>query len=196
MYFYIIPQGPYKGQKLAIGTVIKYVSAIINSSRKLFLKEKNEDSKHLTKEERDDIEEFFTCLLPRSVTESGIWWSKLKLQTVRNVFQETVKSEKIKKEDNSQPPLYVKDVSECIRMYMLSGTKEGSQRALTLLASLQMAGRTGEAAWVTLDNINYDTLFKGCFGNAPQSKTSKMKVSFNIKFLHITKVHNLLTLFF
>ena len=178
MLFYIIPEGPHKGQKLAVGTVIKYVSAIINLSRKLFLKEKNEDQKKFKKEERDDIEEFFTCLLPRSVTESGIWWSKLKLQAVRNVFQETVKSEKIKKEDNSQPPIYIKDVSECIRMYMLSGTKESSQRALALLSSLQMAGRTSEAAWVTLDNIDYDTLFKGCFGNVPQSKMSKMKVSF------------------
>ena len=65
MYFYIIPQGPYKGQQLAIDTVIKYVSAIINSSRKLFLKEKNEDSKHFKKEERGVIEEFFTCLLLR-----------------------------------------------------------------------------------------------------------------------------------
>ena len=102
----------------------------------------------------------------------------MKLQTVRNVFQEVVKSERIKKEDNSQPPVYIKDILEYIRMYLPSVTKESSQRILTLLSSLQMAGRTSEAAWVILDNIGYDILFKGCFGNIPKSKTSKRKVSF------------------
>ena len=56
---------------------------------------------------------------------------------------------------------------------MRKGNIEASQRALTLVTSLQMAGRI---AWVTLDSLHYDTHFNGVFGNAPQSKTSKMKV--------------------
>ena len=36
VHFYIIPEGPYKGQTLAYSTVIKYVSAIISLSWKLF----------------------------------------------------------------------------------------------------------------------------------------------------------------
>ena len=62
-------------------------------------------------------------------------------------------------------------------MNMLSRIKEGSQRTLELLLSLQMARKTIEVARVTLDNIEYDTLLKEYFGNAPQSKTSK-KLSF------------------
>ena len=37
---------------------------------------------------------------------------------------------------------------------------------------------------------------KECLGNVPQSKTSKMKVSIKIKFVHITKVYDLINIIF
>ena len=80
------------------------------------------------------------------------------------------------KEDNSSIPVYMPEIAKSVEQYMRKGSLEASQRALTLVTSLQMAGRTSEPAWITLDSLHFDPHFMGVFGNAPQSKTSKMKV--------------------
>ena len=97
-------------------------------------------------------------------------------QVLRNVFQKSTDPTLDLKEDNSSIPVYMPEISKSVEQYMRKGSLEASQRALTLATSLQMAGRTSEPAWVTLDSLHFDPHYMGVFGNAPQSKTSKMKV--------------------
>ena len=98
----------------------------------------------------------------------------MKEQVLRNVFQINTDPKIIQKEDNSSIPVYVPEVAKCVEQYMRKGNVEANQRALTLVTSLQMAGRTMEPAWVTLDSLHFDQHFTGVFGNAPQRKKSKM----------------------
>ena len=80
------------------------------------------------------------------------------------------------KEDNSSIPVYMPEIAKCFEQYIRKGTIEASQRAPTLVTSLQIAGRISEPAWITLDSLHFDLHFIGVFGNTPQSKTSTMKI--------------------
>ena len=96
---YIIEDGSKNaGQRLNCNVVMQAISSLINQAA----------TKHKISS-NDGTKLFFTCLDPKSTTESALWLQCLRTTTIKESFQRNLAAGSTT-QDNSAPPWYIEHV--------------------------------------------------------------------------------------
>jgi len=77
--------------------------------------------------------------------------------------------------DQSVAPIYLEHTVVLLTVYALAGTREAALHKFAIRTTQSVAGRSSEAAFMTICGLEWDPHFKGLFGELPQSKPGKMK---------------------
>lgn len=117
---------------------------------------------------------FCTCLDPHATTEAAKWLGGIKKKIIRICFER----DKINGEltDKSETPIYLPEVKKMVAGLAKASHPEAACRAMAISTTWHAGGRSCEAAWVTIDGMEWDTQFWAVCVSCPQPKTSKIKL--------------------
>ena len=156
--------GRNAGNPLSLGTVINTLGIVLNLASTKYKPNGSAETKL-----------FFTCLDPNSTSESARWLRGVKNNITRIVFNRS--KEAGEEMDKSATPLYPHHVEAVNRAYARADGAEAAARKFAITVAYQISGRTSEAAWVTLDAMEWDGHFNCLIAEVPQSKTVKLKIA-------------------
>lgn len=161
VHVYVKPAGTRgEGDHLGCDTAINYLNSILEQANEKC--GSNERSRA-----------FFACRDKTVQSENRRWLVGVRDNMFKLIFKRAAKSgEEL---DNSAAPLYMSHVKSVCRAYALTSTAEAAMRKLAVKALWQVAGRSGEVAFLTWARLTWDSHFRCIVPQIPQVKSAKLK---------------------
>jgi hypothetical protein len=161
VHVYVKPEGTKgTGEHLGCDTAINYINNILEQA----------DTKcGSTQRSRA----FFACRDRTSHCANRRWLVGVRDNMFKLIFKRAAASGEVL--DNSAPPLYMSHVKAICRAYARVGSAEATTRKLAVKLLWQVAGRSGEVAFLTWARLSWDEHFQCITGEIPQLKSAKLK---------------------
>jgi len=145
-------------------SVINHLQVVLQDANRKFLSNGTDKTKL-----------FLSCVCPSKVnTNSAVWLRRIKAKITRVIAMRITKAGELL--DGSETPLYLSTLQKVNEAYSKAGTHEANMRKFVLTTSQRSVSRAGEAAWITVDGLEWDPYFKCVFAQLPQLKTSKVRL--------------------
>ena len=134
---YVQPAGSKRpGQPLRATNVINYIRSMMHMAHGCL--------------RQDDLQvaSFFSCLDPRSSTHAAQWYTGLKKNIIRTIYERDAEKGELNI-DGSETPIYGEVVEAICLAYARADTGVAAERKFAVSTLWGIAGRTGEAGFMT-----------------------------------------------